>query len=77
MKPISRRLRNTSPAYDSRSAGNIESGVSIVKEKVRHVGMSRTRAALCDSREITCFTPVVREICSSNFQQISSWNPME
>ena len=28
-------MHNTSPAYDSRSAGHAESGVRIVKEKVR------------------------------------------
>ena len=36
--------------------------------------MLRTRTARCDSPEITCFTLVVREICSSNNQEISSWN---
>ena len=28
-------MHNTSPAYDSRSAGHAESGIRIVKEKVR------------------------------------------
>ena len=33
-----------------------------------------TRTERCDSREITCFTPMVREICSSKNQEITSRN---
>ena len=34
-KQVSKTMHNTNPAYDSRSAGHAESGVRIVKEKVR------------------------------------------
>ena len=37
-------MHNTSPAYDSRSAGHAESGVRIVKEKVRTL--------ICFAREL-------------------------
>ena len=37
-------MQNTSPAYDSRSAGHAESGVTIVKEKVRRL--------VCYAREL-------------------------
>ena len=37
-------MNNTSPAYDSRSAGHAESGVRIVKEKVRTL--------MCFAREL-------------------------
>ena len=48
-------IHNTSPAYDSGSAGHAECGVRIVKEKVRTL--------IC--LEITCFTSMVCKICSS------------
>ena len=67
-------IHNTSPAYDSRSAGHAESGVRIVKEKVRTLILFCTRVARCNSWEITCFTSMVCKICSSNNQQISPWN---
>ena len=67
-------MQNTSPAYDSTSAGHAESGVRTCEREGSHVGMLRTRTARCDSREITCFTSMMREICRSNNQQISSWN---
>ena len=66
-------MHNTSPAYDSRSAGHAESGVRIVKEKVRTL--------ICSARElhgsnwkITCFISMVCKICISNNKQISQWN---
>ena len=70
--PCQSDATHTNPTHYSRSAGHAESGVRIVKEKVR--------ALVCFARdlhggqEITCFTPVLHEICSSNTQQISSWN---
>ena len=72
---MSRRCKNKSPAYESRSAGHAESGIRIAKKKESsHVGLLRTRMAQCNSRKITCFTPMVREMCSSNNLKIASWN---
>ena len=53
-----RTMHNTSPAYDSRSAGHAESGVRIVKEKVRTL--------ICFARELRGVRVGVCEICSSN-----------
>ena len=43
-EPGVKTMHNTSPAYDSRSAGHAESGVRIVKEKVRTL--------ICFAREL-------------------------
>ena len=59
-------MHNTSPAYDSRSAGHAENGVRIVKEKVRTLICFEREFARCDNWEITCFTSMERKICSSN-----------
>ena len=55
-------MHNTSPAYDSRSAGHAVIGVRTVKEKVRTL----ICFARCNNWEITCFTSKVCKICSSN-----------
>ena len=55
-------MHNTSPAFDSRSAGHAESGVRIVKEKVPTL----ICLARCNNWEITCFISMVCKICSSN-----------
>ena len=67
-------MHNTSPAYDSRSAGHAESGVRIAKEKVRTLICFARECTRCDCWVITCFTPMVCKICMSNYWQISPWN---
>ena len=68
-----RSWKHTGTMYHSRSAGHAESGVRIEREKVRTL-MCYIRELHRVTVERTRFTTVVREMCSSNNQQISPWN---
>ena len=59
-------MHNTSPAYDSRSAGHAESGIRIVKENVRTLICVARELHGVNNWEITCSISMVCETCSPN-----------